>query len=197
MITQKQSLVLLLLISSATFCTSKAPVIRSYKKDADETALIAIFKENPQYLLGTEWGATEKEQLAKAKAYLASEKYTTLVLEVDSVPVGFVNYMVYPVPLNKKVALLHLLGVSKGYKRRGYGLLLMKKALEMIKKEKPDYVQLIVKVSNKSAIALYTKLGFNALYGSSIISWFNCDAIPLIYRLVLQSGINYTTLQAF
>ena len=144
----KQSLTLLLLISSFSLFSNHT--IRPYSKDTDEVALIAIFKENPQYLLGEEWGKTEEEQLAMAKKYLASEKYKTLVLVVNDVPVGFVNYCVCPPRLfTGKFALLHLLGISNKHKRNGYGSLLMNKAIESIKKEKPDYIMLAVKSSNK------------------------------------------------
>ena len=80
-------------------------------------------------------------------------------------PVGFVIYCVYDVPpLKQKIGLFHLLGISKDHKRKGYGLLLAQKALEAIKKEKPDYVMLAVKVANKPARALYEKLGFKLMF---------------------------------
>ncbi len=184
----KQSLALLLFFSSFTLFSN--PTIRPYSKDTDETALIAIFKENPQYLLGEEWGKTEKEKLSMAKKYLASEKYKTLVLEVNDVSVAFVNYCICPPSFfSGKIAFLHLLGVSNKHRRNGYGLLLMEKAIESIKKEgkeKLDYIMLAVKSSNKSAIALYEKIGFKPMYGSpSLATSLLGDSAPIMYKLVL------------
>ncbi len=179
MISTKQSLALLLLISSITLCVSKAPVMRPYQKETDQQALIAIIMQSPQYLLGEEWGATKEEQLAKAKKYLESDKYRTLVLEIDKEPVGFVNYCVYPIP-KETIAMLHLLGVSKDHKRQGYGTLLANKALEAIKKEKPAYIMLSVMSKNKPAIALYEKLGFKPLYATPMVG-----NVPIMYKLEL------------
>ena len=175
MISTKKYLALLLLISS----NSVGSTIRPYQKETDQQALIAIIMQSPQYLLGEEWGTTQEEQLAKAKKYLESDKYATLVLEIDKEPVGFVNYCVYPI-LNETVAMLHLLGVSNNHKRRGYGSLLAHKALEAIKKEKPAYVMLTVQSKNKPAVALYEKLGFKSMYAAPM-----AGNVPLMYKLEL------------
>ena len=177
-----------LLFTNTIICTSKSPVIRPYQKDTDQAAIIAIFKQNPQYLLGTEWGNTEEEQLTMAKKYLESEKYHTLVLEVDTVPVGFVNYCVYSVPLygwifGQKEALFHLFGISRDHKRKGYGLLLSRKAIESIKMEKVSSIGLYVYEDNRSAIALYEKLGFKSAQGYLHTKFNSFFGIPIFYRL--------------
>ena len=58
---------------------------------------------------------------------------------------------------------LNKLFVAEDYRRRGYGRLLLERALEDAKENRCLTMSLEVRVSNEKAIALYEKLGFEIL----------------------------------
>lgn len=54
------------------------------------------------------------------------------------------------------------IAVSPQYRRRGYGEALLERLINDCYKDKVKYITLEVRISNKPAIALYTKYGFNS-----------------------------------
>lgn len=55
------------------------------------------------------------------------------------------------------------IAVSPAFRRRGYGLALVENALTVAREKCCSFISLEVRVSNKSAIALYEKCGFEGL----------------------------------
>jgi len=63
---------------------------------------------------------------------------------------------------------LHHLGIHPNYQHRGYGMLLMQKALDYAKNKKMQ-IKLEVHQENLTALNLYRKLGFNKLQGYEVM----------------------------
>lgn len=84
---------------------------------------------------------------------------------------------------------LHIgnLGVAREYQRRGYGSLLLSKVLA----EFPDsrFIYLEVRASNKAAIELYNKFGFQLLYKRKKYYRNGEDALILVKNVGEKNGL--------
>jgi ribosomal protein S18 acetylase RimI-like enzyme len=97
--------------------------------------------------------------------YLKNPDYMTDVLRVDGETVGFINYKVEWPPFILKWfmsprGLIHLIGIEREYQRKGYGSLLLRHALKVLKRKNLSEVFLCVKKDNIVARAFYEKEGF-------------------------------------
>lgn len=133
--------------------------ITPYNHERDYEAVKAILEADSKDLL------YPGQPLEYTARYLTSPKYKTDVLRVNGQTIGFVNYCVYDATLLwfinlGRVSILHLLGINKEHRRKGYAQLLSEHAIESCKKDGASVIQLQTKVENTAARTLYEKLGF-------------------------------------
>lgn len=146
---------------TSTFSQSMEPqvAITPYDHERDYPAVKAILEADSKDLL------YPGQPLEYTAQYLTSSKYKTDVLRVNDVTVGFVNYCVYDAKILwfinlGRVSLLHLLGINKEHRRKGYAKLLSEHAIEFCKNDGASRIALQTKLDNASARTLYEKLGF-------------------------------------
>lgn len=99
------------------------------------------------------------------KGYLVNQDYMTDVLRVDGETVGFINYKVDWPPFILKWfmsprGLIHLIGIKSSCQRQGYGKLLLRHALKVLKSRNLSEVFLCVKKDNSAARVFYEEEGF-------------------------------------
>jgi len=102
-----------------------------------------------EYNSGYKW-RQNKEKTYEMIKQLFNENYQVYLLEVKE-PIGY-----FALTINKKCSLDYL-AVKKKFQGKGYGRLLLKKAIQ-IAKRKP--IELAVWAKNFPALALYNKFGF-------------------------------------
>lgn len=134
-------------------------VITPYNHERDYPAVKAILETDAKDLLYPD------QPLEYTVRYLTSNNWKTDVLRVNDVTVGFVNYCVYDAKILwfislGRTSLLHLLGVDKEHRRKGYAKLLSQHAIEYCKRDGASQIILQTKPENEGARALYEQLGF-------------------------------------
>ncbi|NLC97204.1 MAG: ribosomal protein S18-alanine N-acetyltransferase [Erysipelotrichaceae bacterium] len=77
------------------------------------------------------------------------------ILEENNRVIGYVGYWI-----TFDIAQITTIGILKEYQGKGYSNNLMKKVIEDVNKSKCENISLEVRVSNKTAISLYEKYGF-------------------------------------
>lgn len=76
------------------------------------------------------------------------------------------------------------IGIKPSYRRRGIGLELLNKAVELATAQDTDYLYLEVRKSNTSAMALYDRAGFTMIAERSC--YYEDNEPALIYKLELK-----------
>jgi len=84
--------------------------------------------------------------------------YSCWVLEEDGVIIGYSALM-----LTMDEAHLLNISIAKERQQKGYGRMLLEKMLEVARSHGAAHIFLEVRVSNRPAIALYEKMGFNEM----------------------------------
>lgn len=105
-----------------------------------------------------EFGCFGKRDVENIEKTFANENYTYLVADLDGSIVGFCVFI-----QTGDEAEVIVIGVDGTYRHRGIGLMLSQKMIEVLRRRKKQAVFLEVRTSNKSAIGLYTKLGFEPI----------------------------------
>lgn len=82
-----------------------------------------------------------------------------IVAEVGHKIIGFI----VGVKINSELVKILMLSVSKQYRRRNIGSLLLEQFLEQAKKDKINSIELEVRTDNNSAIKFYEKHGFDII----------------------------------
>jgi ribosomal protein S18 acetylase RimI-like enzyme len=158
-----------LLISTFSQSIESAQVtISPYDHERDYSAVKAILEADSKDLLYPD------QPLEYTVRYLTSSKYKTNVLRVNDETVGFVNYCVYDAKILwiytwDRVSVLHLLGIDKEHRRKGYAKLLSEHAIEFCKNDGASYIALQTKPDNASARNLYEHLGFKSMNGFTFV----------------------------
>jgi GNAT superfamily N-acetyltransferase len=134
-------------------------VITPYSHERDYPAVKAILEADAKDLL------YPGQPLEHTARYLTSDTYKTDVMRVSGQTVGFINYCVYDAKILWFISLgrtsvLHLLGVDKEHRRKGYAKLLSQHAIEYCKRDGALHMILQTKPENEGARALYEHLGF-------------------------------------
>lgn len=91
-------------------------------------------------------------------AELSNPAAVTFVADVDGEIAGFINLGVV---LDE--ATVNNIAVKQGYRRRGIGRALMTAAIDYCRKNRLSVLMLEVRQSNRAAIALYERFGFQAV----------------------------------
>ena len=84
--------------------------------------------------------------------------YSCWVLEEDGVIIGYSALM-----LTMDEAHLLNISIAKERQQKGYGRMLLEKMLEVARSHGAAHMFLEVRISNRPAIALYEKMGFNEM----------------------------------
>ena len=132
--------------------------IAPYNHDRDYAAIKAIMEAEGKLFL------YPNQPLEYTVKFFTSDKYKTDVLRVNDTTVGFINYTVYDIP-GKRIAMLHLLGVDKDHRRKGYAKQLSELVIEYGKNDGADQVFLMTKTDLTGVRKLYEKLGFKGMVG--------------------------------
>ena len=106
------------------------------------------------------------------KLMLGSPAHTLLVCEVSGVTVGYAAGRME----GRRGHLLSIC-VSKPYRRRGIGRMLLKAVEEELKKRGAEEVYLEVREDNKAALSLYLSAGYRQ---AGRIPWYYEDGCPAI-----------------
>lgn len=78
-----------------------------------------------------------------------------LVLELDDEIIGYIGiWLIY------EQSQITTIGVDQAFQGQGYGKMLLEKAIDLAKQTGCEIMSLEVRVSNKKAIGLYEKMGF-------------------------------------
>jgi len=81
--------------------------------------------------------------------------YEIAILKENNNPIGF-----YEVLIDNGVGEIDSIGVIPEFQRKGYGLQILKKAVEVLKGKNPVEIKLIVVSTNENAFKMYKKYGF-------------------------------------
>lgn len=153
----------LMLLLSISFCAQiqSEVVIEPFQEERDMPMIECILNEYAAVLTYESIGYQE----GTTKGYFGNSDYMTDVLRVDDETVGFINYKVEWPPFILKWfmsprGLIHLIGIESAYQRKGYGRLLLKHALKVLKSKHLPEAFLCVKKGNTAARAFYEKEGF-------------------------------------
>lgn len=154
---------LVITLLTTTNYTNAIVTIERFQPDRDKKAVLRIMQEDADLLtyesMGYAAGTTEK--------YIMSKNYTTDVLCEDGKTVGFINYIDQNVTLLTfhlfRQGLIHLMGVDKEYRRKGYGKMLLEHAIDELKNRNVPKIVLAVNKDNSSARELYQKTGFRCI----------------------------------
>ena len=106
-----------------------------------------------------------------------------LVLEIDNKVVGFNDFMI-----TFNSATISQIAVNKGYRRKGFGTILLKEMEKCFPKEGEEVVEnvtLEVRASNKPAIKLYEKNGYETVVIKPHYYPDGEDAVYMVKRLML------------
>lgn len=138
---------------------SPRAIIVPYDHGRDFPAVKAIMEADSAHLL------YPGQPLEYTARYLTSQKYKTDVIRVNDATVGFVNYCVYDATFLwifdlGRTGLLHLLGVQKEHRRKGYAKKLAEHVIEYSKQERAIKIVIQTTMDNDGALKLYEKLGF-------------------------------------
>lgn len=141
-----------------------------YKRDA--SFILDIFKNNWYWLIA-EGSDFSPEYMLKHKASSRAPEHmgneTIKVMYVDGKPVGFVTYY----SLKFYEARIHFVAVDQSCRSRGYGLALVRYALNELTKQGYKKISLVTRVNNYSAQAIYKKAGFKESHINNGFIYFN------------------------
>ena len=135
------------------------PIIEPFQYERDLPAIQAILNDYPDLTAeskGFSAGATEQ--------YITGPEYKTEVLRLNNQTIGFVNYCEHNISYLKSYGpygVLHLIGIEKKYQGKGYGKMLVQRAVEGLRALKAPGVLLMVKANNTTARILYETEGFS------------------------------------
>ena len=100
---------------------------------------------------------------AKEAKYLTQKDHYTFLLRKNDNPIGFINFSTKEKNNSTdKLGSIDLIGIDKNNQKKGYGLILIKYALNKLKELNVSEVSLIVNKENENAQKLYEKTGFFA-----------------------------------
>lgn len=139
-----------------------------YNKSNHTEVLRNIVSQGADFLYDSRASSTEQKTSA-IMDFLVKNKYTKILLNAHNCPIGFVNFS----KENFNVGHIMLLGVDDKNQRKGYGTLLMRHAMDELKKENIKSIIVDVQGTNNKARTLYEKLGFvfneNVTIGESMM----------------------------
>ncbi len=91
--------------------------------------------------------------------WIKKEKPKIIVAEADKKIIGILSYNIRGGEKDRNIK-INIMGVKKGYRRKGIGKLLMLETLKRARKLKTKQVSLNVDIHNKGAINFYKNFGF-------------------------------------
>jgi len=137
--------------------------IQDYKPSRDRQFILDIFKNNWYWLTANDSLSPEKVLDTSSLSYPDGSRKAGLTIKVyleNNQPTGFVAYY------KKKLyqGCVQFIGVDEKYRGKGYAQKLLSYALDDLKHMGCIKVRMLTRMSNLSARAVYTKLGFKKLW---------------------------------
>lgn len=138
------------------------PTLSSYDPKKDEVFIRKIAIENLIDLISIEDTSKSPDLLfnLRVKPLLDHPHCHKKVLHIEDQVVGFISYRQSPMYLKKYAKIEHL-AIRSDFQKKGYGSLLLQDALQHLKADKVDFVQL--EVTRDEPIPFYQKHGFEVL----------------------------------
>ena len=163
MITQSSKLFLILLLISGFFISAmKQPqastvIIQDYDEVADHQAVNIIYKKNWPFLcVGRDYDQKIVDILIGPDSCPEAPKSVKVLYDNKHV-CGFITYY-HQIPQNR--GYIEQLAIQADYQRKGFGLQLMRYAIENLKQKDIEKILIYVRKDNIPALTLYEKLGF-------------------------------------
>jgi len=127
-------------------------------RPADRAAIITILNEDWQILVaeGSDFSAEYMLDHMAADYHYPDNSLSIVVCREQGKVVGFITYHL----LDGFHGRIQFLAIARGYRGRGYGGRLMQHAMEDMRSQGVCFIELVTRISNEPARALYRKLGF-------------------------------------
>lgn len=129
-----------------------------YKAERDSQYILDMFHKNWYWLIeNPEFrGEFYLEHMSPTRKPEDFGKEIIRMLYVDDKPAGFVTYY----KENFYVGKIHFLLIAEEYRGRHFSDMLMRYAIDALKKMNAQVIRLVTRVNNKPARKLYEKFGF-------------------------------------
>jgi GNAT superfamily N-acetyltransferase len=115
-----------------------------------------IFVHNESFKNSPNGSIIEEEDMKEVyDNYIKYPYYEISILQENNNLIGF-----YEILIDNGVGEVDSIGVVPEYQGKGYGLKILKKAVEVLKKQSVDEIKLIVVSTNENAYNMYKKYGF-------------------------------------
>lgn len=147
-------------LSGFYYLKQNAITIYTFDEKRDTNFILDIFKHDWDWLVSEYSTDFSAEYMLKNKASSKNPQHlgnlTIKVLYQGTEPTGFVAYY------KKKFyeGYILFLAINRNFRSKGYGLTLLKHAMNELVKQGCTKIELVTRVSNKPARALYTRAGF-------------------------------------
>ena len=164
MITQLPKFFLILLLMSGYFISAmehsqtSLVSIQDYNEATDKETVNAIYAKNWPFLcVGRDYDEKIVDILIGPDSCPEAPKSVKVLHDNNHVR-GFVTYY-HQVPQNR--GYIEQLAIQTEYQKKGFGLQLMKYAIETLKQNDIEKILIYVRKNNIPALTLYEKLGFS------------------------------------
>lgn len=149
--------------------------IYPYDAARDRSALIKIFKQNMFWLTNDAQEATAMASFeqnidtnSSSDSWLDRGNLSTYVYRDNEATKGFVSYH----KVTSSTARILYIAIDETYRRRGYAEKLLVYALNNLKNQGFERVELVTRLVNKRAQGLYKKLGFRQTWDDGTLVGF-------------------------
>lgn len=153
------SIALLTITGGYYYTHYQSDPIYTYQEKRDLHEIMDIFKDDAYWLYSSPdyspLFAFKTKSPNKDVAYLG--KMQIRVLRINGKLMGFVTYYMMK---DGTTAHILFLGVHKDHRRKGYGLQLMRRAIEEIKQLGAKQIKILTRIENIKAQNMYRGLGF-------------------------------------
>lgn len=162
-------LIKLLAVCLVSISLNAERILREYKKELDQEAVIALLEAEPDYLLKITNSKTDgsvESNINYILPQLAAPDHKTLVLYEDQKFLGFVHYWISWLAIGKtklsSTGHIDLIAVVADERHKGHGKYLLKRALKLIRKDKVNVVYARIAQDNSIAQEFFKKAKFVA-----------------------------------